>query len=262
MSTYVFGDVHGRADVLRALLERIEFGPTDKAFFVGDLVNVGQQSAEVLRIVKDLGAQATTVLGNHDLHMLAVLMAGQSMRPKDTFQDVVDAVDRSQLIDWLLSQKLAVQTHDALIVHAGVLPEWSVSTTLSVANEIETALRNDPAGLFKQMYGNEPKKWSDDLDSDDRMRIGINALTRTRAITAAGHLDFKFKGEYSEIPVGLSPWFERTSIKSPMFFGHWSALGLQQFGNVFALDSGAAWGRELSCIRLEDGQVFQEKVRQ
>lgn len=260
MSTYVFGDVHGRADTLRALLARIEFGPTDSAFFVGDLVNVGHQSAEVLRIVKDLGAQATTVLGNHDLHMLAVLLAGQSMRSKDTFQDVVDAVDRSDLVDWLLSQKLAVSTGDALVVHAGVLPEWDLHTTLEVAKEIEAALQHNPVALFKDMYGNHPKRWSEDLADDDRMRISINALTRTRVISDQGELEFKFKGEYADIPANLTPWFELTAIKTPLFFGHWSALGLRQFGHAFALDSGAAWGRELSCICLEDMQIFQEKV--
>ncbi len=260
MSTYVFGDVHGRADALRALLERIDFGPADNAYFVGDLVNVGHQSAEVLRIVKDLGPQATTVLGNHDLHMLAVLLADQSMRSKDTFHDVVDALDRAELIDWLLSQKLAVSTGEALIVHAGVLPEWDILTTLDVAKQIETALQDDPVALFKDMYGNHPKKWSDDLEDDDRTRIGINALTRARVISDQGELEFNFKGEYSDIPADLTPWFELTSIKTPLFFGHWSALGLRQFGHAFALDSGAAWGRDLSCIRLEDRQIFQEKV--
>lgn len=260
MSTYVFGDVHGRADALRALLKRIEFNAADTAFFVGDLVNVGQQSAEVLRVVSELGDQATTVLGNHDLHMLAVLLSGQPMRPKDTFQDVIDAPDRTKLVDWLLTQKLAAQSGDALIVHAGVLPEWDVAETLKIAKDIETALQNDPVALFKSMYGNEPKKWRDDLDQDDRLRLGINALTRTRVIADTGQMEFKFKGMYADIPSGLSPWFELTSIKTPLFFGHWSALGLKKFDNAYALDSGAAWGRELSCIRLEDGQVFQEKV--
>ncbi len=261
MSTYVFGDVHGRAEALRALLKRIDFGPSDMAFFVGDLVNVGQHSAEVLRTVSGLGDQATTVLGNHDLHMLAVLLGGQSMRSKDTFQDVIDAPDRAKLVDWLLTQPLATQSGDALIVHAGVLPEWDVASTLSIAKDIETALQNDPASLFKTMYGNEPAKWHEGLDADDRLRIGINALTRTRVIADTGHLEFKFKGMYADIPSGHSPWFELTSIKTPLFFGHWSALGLKKYDNAFALDSGAAWGRELSCVRLDDGQVFQEKVR-
>lgn len=260
MSTFVFGDVHGKADTLRALLKRIDFGPADKAFFVGDLVNVGQQSAEVLRIVSELGDQATTVLGNHDLHMLAVLLSDQPMRPKDTFQDVIDAPDRKRLVDWLLSQKLAAQSEDALIVHAGVLPEWGVASTLRIAKDIEASLQHDPVGLFKSMYGNEPKKWRDDLDRDDQIRLGINALTRTRVIADTGDMEFNFKGAYADIPKGLSPWFELTSIQTPLFFGHWSALGLKKYDNAFALDSGAAWGRELSCIRLEDGLVFQEKV--
>jgi bis(5'-nucleosyl)-tetraphosphatase (symmetrical) len=246
MSTYVFGDVHGRADALRALLKCIAFGPSDK----------------VLRIVSELGHQATTVLGNHDLHMLAVLLGAQTMRPKDTFQDVIDAPDRTKLVDWLLTQQLAAQSGDALIVHAGVLPEWDVASTLSIAKDIETSLQNDPVSLFKTMYGNEPTKWRDELDADDRLRIGINALTRARVIGDSGHMEFKFKGMYADIPPGLSPWFEMTSIKTPLFFGHWSALGLKKYDNAFALDSGAAWGRELSCIRLEDSQVFQEKVNE
>ncbi|MEZ4462222.1 MAG: symmetrical bis(5'-nucleosyl)-tetraphosphatase [bacterium] len=259
MSTYIFGDVHGRIRTLDALLEKIGFADSDHAIFVGDLVNVGSESADVLRRVKNLKNQ-TTVLGNHDLHMLAVIVAGHSVRSKDTFYDVLRAPDRDDLVDWFLHQNMAAQHHDSLIIHAGVLPEWNVALTLSIAQEIESALQTDPTSIFADMYGNEPSRWRDDLEGMDRLRIGINTLTRCRVIGSDHVLEYQFKGEYDDIPSGFHAWFDLSTIESRMYFGHWSALGLRDFGAAYALDSGCAWNRELSCVRHEDGTVFQQTV--
>lgn len=259
MSTYIFGDVHGRVRTLDALLEKIEFCDDDHAIFVGDLVNVGPQSAATLRRVRSLRHQ-TTVLGNHDLHLLAVALAGHAMRSRDTFQDILEAPDRAELVDWLLAQKLAATHQDALIIHAGLLPEWNVETALQVAKEIEAALAADPGAVFKDMYGDEPSRWRDDLDGMDRLRIGINTLTRARALTRDGALEYNFKGEYQNLPAGLRAWFDVCSIPTPVYFGHWSALGFRRFSNFTALDSGCAWGRALTCFRVDDDQGFQQRV--
>lgn len=262
MSTYIFGDVHGRVDVLEKLLEQIGFSSADRALFVGDLVNVGDSSAQVMRLVRDLGSQAETVLGNHDLHMLAVLVAGQPMRAKDTFGDVLDAPDKLELVDWLLHRPLSVFEDGRLVIHAGLLPAWDVDTVSRLSREVEGHLQSAPSALFKEMYGNEPSVWQDDFEERDRLRIAINTLTRARILHQSGQLEFKFKGEIHDVPEGFVPWFFLTPIKTPIYFGHWSALGLHAHENILALDSGCAWGRELSCVRVEDGRVFQQKVPQ
>lgn len=260
MSTYIFGDVHGNLRVLDGLLEDVAFGPGDRAIFVGDLVNVGFDSAAVLRRVRDLGPQADTVLGNHDLHMLAVIVAGQKMRSKDTFDDVLRAPDQNDLTEWLLNCPLALTHAGALVVHAGLLPPWDVDQTLELAREVQLALQTRPRDLLNSMYGNEPRRWRDDLAGPDRLRIAINALTRARVLTREGELEYGFKGELQNIPAGHVPWFELTQISTPIYFGHWSALDVHRHGQIVSLDSGCAWGRKLSCVRLEDGKLFQKQV--
>jgi len=262
MSTYVIGDVHGQLATLHALIERVDYGPHDELWFVGDLVNNGHQNADVLRWVRDQGERATVVLGNHDLHMLAVAAGAKSMRRKDTFQDVLEAHDADELCAWLRHCKMAHARGDWLMVHAGVLPEWDVATTLTEARAIEERLRGaDYPEFFEAMYGNEPRRWEDVSNAEERLRIGVNALTRMRVLDADGALEFKFKSTLDDLPDDFTPWFrwpERaTRDEATLLFGHWSAIGYLAEDHVHALDSGATWGHQLTAMRLEDGAIIQ-----
>ncbi|MEM1348940.1 MAG: symmetrical bis(5'-nucleosyl)-tetraphosphatase [Myxococcota bacterium] len=262
MSTYVIGDVHGQLATLRALIERIHYGPGDELWFVGDLVNNGQESAEVLRWVRAQGERATVVLGNHDLHMLAVAAGAKRMRKKDTFQDVLSAPDADELCTWLRHQKMAHARDGWLMIHAGVLPEWDVTTTLIEARAIESQLRDDAyPQFFDAMYGNEPRRMEDVSSEEDRLRLGVNALTRMRVLDADGALEFRFKSTLDDVPDDLTPWFRcpkrATRGEATLLFGHWSAIGYLSEDGVHALDSGATWGYQLTALCLEDGEITQ-----
>ena len=261
MATYAIGDIQGCYDPLQRLLEQLRFDPAqDKLWFVGDLVNRGPQSLEVLRFVKALGASAITVLGNHDLHLLA-MDAGHGRQHKgDTLDAVLTAPDREELLHWLRHQHLAWREDDYLLVHAGVLPSWSVDDTLRLAAEAETALQSDDYGdFFAQMYGNAPSAWSQSLTGMARLRMIVNVLTRLRYCTPDGELDFHQKGAPGTQPPPLMPWFDvpgRQVTEATIIFGHWSALGLIVRHNLIALDTGCLWGRDLTAVRLRDRKVF------
>ena len=262
MTTYAIGDIQGCYNELQQLLEQINFDPMqDKLWLVGDLVNRGPGSLQVLRLIKSLGASAITVLGNHDLHLLAVAAGEAELHRGDTLDDVLNAPDREELLNWLRQQRLLYVENDYVLVHAGLLPQWSVRQALSLAQEVENALRGDDYALFlKRMYGNSPTGWSDELSGYKRLRVIVNALTRMRICTPQGEMEFKFKGEVENIPAGYLPWFElpkRKSKDATVIFGHWSALGLKVMPNVIALDTGCLWGVSLTAIRLEDRQIFQ-----
>ena len=266
MSTYAIGDIQGCYHSLRSLLREIAFNPTqDRLWLVGDLVNRGSGSLDVLRLLVEYATQYPSsiiaVLGNHDLHALTVAEGLIEPRQGDTLQPLLEAADREQLFQWLRYRPMVHIESGYLMVHAGLLPQWSVAKTRVLAAEVEQVLRGpDYKGFLVHMYGNEPSQWDDALQGMDRLRLITNAMTRLRVCKSDGSMDFKFKGEYADIPQGLLPWFKmphRRSTDTTVLFGHWSALGFYEEDNVLALDTGCVWGGQLTALRLEDNKLFQ-----
>ena len=230
MAVYCVGDVQGCDAPLGRLLAEIDFSPSrDTLFVLGDLVNRGPASAQVLRRLMALGNAVQCVLGNHDLHLLAVAAGAGRLKPLDTLDDLLQAPDRPALLDWLRHQRMAIWQQGVLMVHAGVLPSWSMAQTLALAAEVETVLRGPDLGHFlHQMYGNTPDTWSDTLSGADRLRTVVNALTRLRFCTADGVMEFASKEGAGSAPAGYMPWFDvpgRQSADVTIAFGHWSTLG-------------------------------------
>jgi bis(5'-nucleosyl)-tetraphosphatase (symmetrical) len=227
---------------------------------VGDLVNRGPESLRCLRFVKDLGAAATTVLGNHDLHLVCVAEGIQRRKKRDTLEDVLAAPDRRELIDWLRRRPLMHVEGAHVLVHAGLLPEWSVPRARELAGEVESRLAGpDYRTLLADMYGDKPNAWDDALHGTDRLRVVINAMTRLRVCDDAGAMVLAFKGEPGDASDGWTPWFDvagRASRDHAIVCGHWSALGLRLRDDLLALDSGCVWGRALTAVRLQDRAVF------
>jgi bis(5'-nucleosyl)-tetraphosphatase (symmetrical) len=262
VATYAIGDVQGCRDALDALLVEIGFsGVRDTLWFVGDLVNRGSQSAEVLRFVRSLGDRAVVVHGNHDLHLLAFAAGHAKARTDDTFHDVLAAPDRDELLDWLRSRPMLHVQGGYAMVHAGLLPAWSIEQARGLAAEVEAALRAPTyRDFFAQLYGSKPEAWRDELRGADRLRVIVNAMTRMRFCTVTGVMDFRVKGEVEKALPGYMPWFEvpgRASRGTPIICGHWSALGLRITPDLLALDTGCVWGGHLTAIRLEDRRLFQ-----
>jgi bis(5'-nucleosyl)-tetraphosphatase (symmetrical) len=257
--------VQGCYEELQALVGRLNFSADrDQLWFVGDLVNRGPRSVDVLRYVRDLGENAVVVLGNHDLHLLAVAHGSRRKRKSDTLDDVLTAPDRDTLLEWLLSRPLACSygAHSSnsagdLMVHAGVVPQWTVSMALELAREVESLLRNNPATVFAHMYGDEPDAWSANLTGMDRVRFTINVLTRIRVCTPDGRIDLRQKGKPPPPGAPYQPWFDlenRLSQSTRIIFGHWSALGFVQRDGVVGLDSGCVWGGALTAFDLDTGR--------
>lgn len=262
MPTYVIGDLQGCHAALEKLLEHIEFdAKKDRIWLVGDLINRGAGSAAILRWAMGLGDALVTVLGNHDLHTLAVAEGFVPLHRSDTIQDVLQAPDRDELLHWLRQQPLAYREGDYFLVHAGLLPQWTPKQALALAGEVESVLRGENYRDFlEHMYGNEPRRWRNDLRGMKRLRLITNAMSRLRFCTSDGTIDFSHKGPLGSQPEGLMPWFDvpgRASQEVTVLFGHWSALGLMQRPNLAALDSGCLWSGELTALRLEGRQVFQ-----
>lgn len=262
MATYAIGDIQGCYSALRRLLDKIDFEPArDRLWLVGDLVNRGPQSLEVLRFVKNLGPRAVTVLGNHDLHLLVVEAGHVQAHRGDTLEAILKAPDRDELIDWLRRRKMMHAAGRFAMVHAGVLPQWSIAKASSLAREVETALRRADYGEFlRHMYGNQPDRWRDGLKGYDRLRVITNALTRLRLCASDGRMEFTHKTAPVDMPRGFKPWFDaprRRSRETTIVFGHWAALGLYTKSNVVCLDTGCVWGRKLTAMRLEDGRLYQ-----
>jgi bis(5'-nucleosyl)-tetraphosphatase (symmetrical) len=255
VTRYAIGDLQGCAEELRTLLTRLKFSADrDRLWFVGDLVNRGPDSLATLRLVRALGESAMVVLGNHDLHLLAVAYGVQRRRRSDTLDAVLAAPDRDALIEWLQLQPLAHLEGSDLMVHAGIVPQWTAARTLALATEVATALRRDPRGLFEHMYGDEPDRWDERLAAAERLRFIINVLTRLRLCTADGRVDIGIKGPPPPPPSPLRPWFEhplRASRDVRVIFGHWSALGLVERPGVLGLDSGCVWGGSLTGADLD-----------
>ncbi|MGA7178928.1 MAG: symmetrical bis(5'-nucleosyl)-tetraphosphatase [Thiobacillaceae bacterium] len=262
MTTYVIGDVQGCYTPLRQLLDKVEFDPgPDRLWLVGDLVNRGPESLQVLRYVHDLEDVAVTVLGNHDLHLLGVWAGHRRTHESDTLYDILDAPDCDVLMHWLRFRPVAHYEHGVLMTHAGTWPGWTLEQTLGRARELEQALRGDdyPA-LFERLYGSVPDIWNDDLTGADRLRVITNVFTRMRFCTAEGAMEFHHKGRIGTPPPHLMPWFDvpgRKTAGIPIVFGHWSALGLLLRADILALDTGCLWGGQLTALRLEDRQPVQ-----
>lgn len=265
MSTYAIGDLQGCYDELQALLDDLDFDPAcDQLWFVGDLVNRGPQSLEVLRFVRNLGAAAVTVLGNHDLHLLAVAAGRGRQKKADTLNAVLEAPDRAELLDWLQRRPLAHYDGvlGVLMVHAGVAPQWSTAQVLDRAGELESVLRGPQANaFFAAMYSEQPTLWRDDLSGTLRWRTIADYLTRARFLGSDGQCDLGSKGRPGTQPPGYVPWFEhpeRRTAGQRIVFGHWSALGPAARQDVIALDTGCLWGGCLTAARLDaPGTLFQ-----
>ncbi len=261
-SVFAIGDLQGCGGQLDLLLDSIEANATGASLvFVGDLVNRGPDSLGCLRRIRAMGDRARLVLGNHDLHLLAVARGVRPRGRSDTLGDLLAAPDLEDLLDWLRQQPLALMADGHLIVHAGVLPQWTTEQTLALANEVSAVLRGSGwLDFLAQMYGNEPARWRDDLQGTDRLRCIVNALTRLRFCTAEGEMEFTTKEGPGQPPAGYMPWFdvpERLTQDTAIVFGHWSTLGLTLRPNIIGLDTGCVWGGKLSALRLSDRKLVQ-----
>jgi len=267
MPTYAIGDLQGCQNSLLHLLDALEFdAKADRLLFVGDLVNRGPDSLAVLRFIKNLGDAAICVLGNHDLHLLALSEGFGRIHKGDTLDAILAAPDRDELMHWLRHQKLAWREDGFLMVHAGVLPGWTLDETMQRAAEAEAALQGAHyREFFEQMYGNAPIAWDDGLQGIERLRVIVNAFTRLRYCSPEGEMEFHHKGAPGTQPAGWLPWFEvpgRKSAEAAIIIGHWSTLGLINRPDLIALDTGCLWGGKLTAIRLPDRQVFSVQCPQ
>ncbi len=271
MANYLIGDVQGCDAALGELLQRLDFSPSrDTLYLLGDLVNRGPASAAVLRRLMHLDGAAHCLLGNHDLHLLAAAHGVRPLRADDTLQDVLDAPDRDALLAWVRVQHMALLEHSCLMVHAGVLPQWTPQQTIALAAEVESALRGpDFLEFLRHMYGSQPTRWQDTLRGADRLRVIVNALTRMRFCNPQGAMEFSAKEGATSAPPGYMPWFEvpgRQSAQVTVAFGHWSTLGLLQRDMLLGLDTGCVWGGCLSAVELardgRPGALFQVKCPQ
>ena len=265
MAHYAIGDLQGCFAEFQELLDRIGFSHgNDTLWLVGDLVNRGPQSLDCLRYIKQHESSIRTVLGNHDLHLLAIAHGHGKLKRSDTVGDILSSPDRQALLDWLLHQPLMLQHGNNLIVHAGIWPQWTAEEAQSRAAEVAAVLQSRPDWFFAHMYGNTPD--TDCADNEtDRLRFATNVFTRMRALHSDGRMDFDYKATLPEMPSGLMPWFRapgRQTLGYQTVFGHWSALGLYRGENVAAIDTGALWGGELTALDLDTQQVFQVASKQ
>lgn len=264
MSTYAIGDIQGCMKPLQCLLKEVQFNPDkDRLWIAGDLINRGPDSLEVMRYLYSIRDSVSLVLGNHDLHFLALAFGHRKPGKSDTLTALLEADDCPQLIEWLRNSKLVHHDPDKkfTMVHAGIPPQWDLAKALVLAQEVEQVLQSENFERYlANMYGNEPKIWSDELNGDARWRLITNYFTRMRFCTAEGELELQTKAEAAEAPPGFLPWFSHTHRKTrdnKIIFGHWAALqGQANTPNVYALDTGCVWGGSLTAMRLEDEKIF------
>lgn len=266
MATYAVGDLQGCFQPLRCLLQQVDFQPgRDRLWAAGDMINRGPDSLGCLRFLRDLGDSVVAVLGNHDLHFLAVRYGSAPLNPSDTLDELLAAPDCDELASWLRRCKLLHNDPDLgyTMVHAGIPPQWNLAHARDRALELEAVLRDDSRfeSFLGQMYGNQPDQWQDSLDGYDRLRVITNYFTRMRFCTPEGQLDLKAKSGPDNPPRGHAPWFthrQRRTAGERIVFGHWAALeGRADTANIYALDTGCVWGGQLTMMRLEDGQYFR-----
>jgi len=265
MANYLVGDIQGCDAAFARLLAELEFSPSrDTLYVLGDMVNRGPDSADTLRRLMGMGNSVQCVLGNHDLHLLAVAHGVRPAGRRDTLASVLEAPDAARLLNWLRQQHLAISAHGILMVHAGVLPSWTAAQTLGLAEEVTTVLRSRQIGHFLQhMYGDTPNQWRDDLSGNDRLRMVINALTRLRFCSSAGLMEFETKEGAGTAPEGYMPWFDvpgRLTARDTVAFGHWSTLGWLGRSDVIGLDTGCVWGGCLTALRLGESPVAHERI--
>ena len=267
MALYAIGDIQGCDTELGALLEAIGFSvDRDRLWFVGDIVNRGPESLQALRRIRAMGDAATVVLGNHDLHLLAVACGASQVRSGDTLDEILAAPDRKVLLDWLLHRPLLHEDRalNLSLVHAGLAPQWDMSTARSCAREVERALKEDPARLFQMMYGDEPSRWDDALAGAERRRFIVNCFTRLRYVDADGRLALRAKGAPNRPQTKqLIPWFEAPGARwrgPRVVFGHWSTLGFLNTSTVVNLDTGCVWGGSLTALRLDGARAAPVQV--
>ena len=255
MTIYAVGDVQGCLEPLKRLLEKIAFDPAcDRLISVGDVVNRGPESLQTLRFLKTLGKSFEMVLGNHELHLLAVAAGVRPPTPKDTLNEVLNAPDREELTHWLTQQPLVRQVGDYIVVHAGIPPQWSSAKALKLSNEVSMVLKRNSQALLNGLYGNLPD-WDEDLSEAERWRAIINAFTRMRFCDADGRLNLTAKTSPTHSPIGMKPWFDhkqRRALDTPLIFGHWASLEGRDCGrNLFPLDTGCIWGGRLRLFDLD-----------
>lgn len=259
MSIYAIGDIQGCYRELRELTEKINFDPAlDQLWFVGDLVNRGPESLETLRFIRSLKHSAVAVLGNHDLHLLAVSEGLRKLKKKDTLKPILEAPDAAELLDWIRHRPIL--HYEALInsamAHAGIYPAWTLEEAMSLAGELEQTLQSPGYRDFLiAMYGDSPSSWEDSLTEHHRLRFITNSFTRMRLVNSAGALDLVTKSGLEQIPQSLTPWFrvpDRKNQNTRIIFGHWATLGFHQENNVIALDTGCVWGGQMSALKLDN----------
>ena len=262
MATYAIGDVQGCYRELRELLSRLEFDPAhDQLWLLGDLINRGPENLPVLRYLMSLGGAVQTVLGNHDLHFLAIRLGGHKLNRSDTFSDVLEADDVEEITQWYCQQPLLVADESLgyAMAHAGIPHLWSLAQAKKLAAEVEVVIRSSQRNhYFEHMYGNKPGVWSDSLTGMDRLRAITNYFTRMRLIGENGELNFSHKGALAEAPDDCIPWYElrsRQPLGCKLLFGHWAALeGKTGHEDILALDTGCVWGRDLTALCLDTGK--------
>lgn len=259
MATYIVGDIQGCLASLLALLRKVRFGSCDTLWCVGDLVNRGPDSLATLRFARALGKRFVGVLGNHDLHLLAMVYGGHPHRSGDTLESVLAAPDCLELAEWLRGLPLLAETESWAMVHAGIPHLWSIDDARRHAREVEEVLRGPGhRRFFEAMYGDEPALWDNTLLGMERHRAIVNYLTRMRLVDGDGRMEFAHKGTLDDLPVGFRPWFDHPSrLEKTLYFGHWAALnGATSSGRLVGLDTGCVWGRTLTAVRVDDGRVF------
>lgn len=263
MPHYAIGDLQGCYSELEALLNQINFNHgTDTLWLVGDIVNRGPQSLQTLQFAMQHESSVQIVLGNHDLHLLALMYGNGKLKKQDTLSDIIHHSKANKIRDWLRKQPLMCHTDTHILVHAGLLPQWSVCKAQELANEISVELSSNYVGTYlARMYGNSPDQWSDELQGIERLRFTTNVFTRMRVLYADERLEFNYKSTYEQIPAHLHAWFDspnRQNLSHTIVFGHWSALGFCNKNNVLALDTGALWGGELTAVNLSTGERFRQ----
>jgi len=261
---YIIGDVQGCYDTLQELLKKIEFNEDrDRLFFLGDVVNRGNKSLETLRFIYSLKENVNIVLGNHDFHLLVCALTSQKPNPKDTFLDILNSPDKNTLLDYLLTRPLIFELQGALLVHAGIPPQWNISDAVQNAELVHQQLQaNDPGQFLSKMYSDEPSYYSDKLNNEEKCRYTINALMRMRFCKKNGELEFNHKMNIDQAPVGFKAWFLHTNRKlkdKDIFFGHWSTLKGFNIKHVYPMDHGCIWGEKLSAFSLENKALISQK---